>query len=170
MTTATVIVGAGNAFRRDDGAGLVAARRLGGSLSRDARVVLKEGDFASLLGDWGETDAVVVIDATWSGSAPGTIRRYEAHQRPLPSRFSRSSTHAFGLAQTVELARALGRLPARLIVFGIEGRDFNPGDGLSPAVDAAVDEVVRRVAEEVHAGSFAVVRDTAAPPSESQPG
>ena len=147
----TVIVGAGNAFRRDDAAGLATARRLRGALgalSGDIRVLAKEGDFASLLDDWQGAEAVVVIDATSSGSEPGTIRRYDAHERPLPSAFSRSSTHSFGVAEAVELARALGRLPARVVVFGIEGRDFTPGEGLSPDVDAAVDEVVRRVTDE----------------------
>jgi len=148
MAASTLIVGAGNTFRRDDGAGLVIARRLRGTLPGDVRVLVKEGDFASLLDDWQGADAVVVIDATSSGSEPGTIRRYEAHERPLPSVFAPSSTHSFGVAEAVELARALGRLPARVVVFGIEGRDFAPGEGLSADVDAAVDEVVRRVTEE----------------------
>jgi hydrogenase maturation protease len=117
-------------------------------LSSDIRVLVKEGDFASLLDDWQEADAVVVIDATSSGSEPGTIRRYDAHEGPLPSAFSRSSTHSFGIAEAVELARALGRLPARIVVFGIEGRDFRQGEGMSPEVDRAVDDVVRRVTEE----------------------
>lgn len=143
-----LIVGAGNAFRRDDGAGLATAGRLRGALSGDIRVLAKEGDLASLLDDWQGADAVVVIDATASGSEPGTIRRYEAHEAPLPAVFSRQSTHSFGVAEAVELARALARLPARVVVFGIEGRDFTPGEGLSPEVDAAVDEVVKRVTEE----------------------
>jgi hydrogenase maturation protease len=145
---ATVIVGAGNNFRKDDGAGLATATRLRAALSGDIRVLAKEGDLASLLDDWEGADAVVVIDATSSGSEPGTIRRYEAHAHALPAVFSRQSTHSFGVAEAVELARALGRLPARVVVFGIEGRDFTPGEGLSPDVDAAVDEVVRRVTEE----------------------
>jgi hydrogenase maturation protease len=148
MTTSTVIVGIGNEFRGDDGAGLATARRLRGALSRDIRVLVKDGDLVSLLDDWQGADAVVVVDATSSGSEPGTIRRYDAHERPLPSAFSRSSTHTFGVAETVELARVLGLLPARVVVFGIEGRDFTPGAGLSRDVDAAVDEVVRRVVEE----------------------
>lgn len=149
MAAATLIVGAGNAFRRDDGAGLATARRLRGVLPDDIRVLVKDGDLASLLDDWQGADVVVVIDATSSGSAHGTIRRFDAHERPLPSVFARSSTHAFGVAEAVELARVLGRLPACVVVFGIEGRDFTPGEGLSPDVDAAVDEVVRRVTEEV---------------------
>jgi hydrogenase maturation protease len=144
----TVIVGAGNAFRRDDGAGLATACRLRGALPGDVRVITKEGNLASLIDDWQGAEAVVVIDATSSGSEPGTIRRYDAHERPLPSVFSRSSTHAFGVAEVVELARVLGRLPARVVVFGIEGADFTQGQGLSPDVDAAVAEVVRRVTEE----------------------
>ena len=149
MAASTMIVGAGNAFRRDDGAGLATARRLSGALPRDIRVLAKEGDFAALLDDWQGVDAVLVIDATASGTEPGTICRYEAHERPLPSVFSRSSTHSFGVAEAIELARALGRLPARVIVFGIEGRDFTPGEGLSPDVDSAVNEVVKRVTQEV---------------------
>jgi hydrogenase maturation protease len=137
---------------RDDGAGLAAATRLRAVLSDDVRVLAKEGDFASLLDDWQGADAVVVIDATSSGTEPGTIRQYDAHIRPLPSACSRSSTHSFGVAEAIELARALGRLPARVVVFGIEGCDFTPGEGLSPAVDAAVNEVVKRVTREATGG------------------
>jgi hydrogenase maturation protease len=146
--TSILIVGAGNAFRRDDGAGLAAASRLQSAMSSGIRVLVKTDDFTSLLDDWRGADAVIVVDAMSSGSEPGTIRRYDAHERPLPAAFSRSSTHSFGVAEAVELARALGRLPARLVVFGIEGRDFTPGDVLSPDVEAAVDEVARRIAAE----------------------
>jgi hydrogenase maturation protease len=149
MARSTLVVGAGNAFRRDDGAGLATARRVQARVPGGVRVLAKEGDFASLLDDWQGIDAVVVIDATSSGSEPGTIRRFDAHDQPLPSVFSRSSTHAFGVAEALELARALDQLPARVVVFGIEGCHFTPGEGLSPAVDGAVDEVVRLVVEEL---------------------
>ena len=149
MTPSTVIVGAGNTFRRDDGAGLAAARRLRGTLSDDIPVLIKEGDCASLLDDWQDADAVVAIDAMSSGSEPGTIRRYDAHERPLPSVFSRSSTHAFGIAEAIELARALGRLPQTTIVYGIEGANFDTGETLSSAVEAAAARVADAVRGEV---------------------
>jgi hydrogenase maturation protease len=148
MAASTIIVGAGNALRRDDGAGLTAARRLRGAVAGNVRVLLKEGDLASLLDDWQQADAVIVIDATSSGCEPGTIRRYDAHERPLPSIFARTSTHSFGVAEAIELARVLGRLPARVVVFGIEGLDFTSGEGLSPDVNAAVDQVVKRITAE----------------------
>jgi hydrogenase maturation protease len=111
MAASTVIVGAGNAYWRDDGAGLAIARRLMGALPGAVRVLVKEGDFASLGDEWQGADAVIVIDATSSGLEPGTIRRYEGHERPLPSAFSRSSTHSFGVAEAIELARALDGCP-----------------------------------------------------------
>lgn len=150
---ATVIVGVGNALRRDDGAGLAAARRLRDFVSGDVQIIVKEGDVTSLLDDWQGASTVILIDATFSEARPGTIRRHEASARPLPSAFSRSSTHSFGVAEVVELARALGRLPPRVIVFGIEGQDFTQGEARSPDVDRAIDEVVRLV--KIHVVSVA---------------
>jgi hydrogenase maturation protease len=139
-----LVIGAGNAYRRDDGAGLAVARRLQALLT-DVRVLVKTGDCLSLLDEWDGIDAVIVIDATMSGARPGTIRRHEATNEPLPAGFSRSSTHTLGIHEAIELARALRRLPRRIVVFGIEGGDFTAGEGLSPEVDAAVDEVVALV-------------------------
>jgi hydrogenase maturation protease len=59
------------------------------------------------------------------------------------------STHHFSLGDTIELARALGRLPAKALFFGIEGESFSPGEPLSPAVAAAVPAIVEEIAKEV---------------------
>ena len=91
----------------------------------------------------------MLIDAVHSGAEPGTIHRVDAHAQPIAKKFFRFSTHAFGLAEAVELARALGRLPPRLIVYGVEGTTFEAGIGLSPEVAAAVQEVVERVLGEL---------------------
>ncbi len=146
-----IIIGVGNPFRRDDAAGVAVARRLRGTLPAGGRILEREGDLASLLEAWGAADEVVIIDAMSSGATPGTIRRFDAQARRLPAGFARGSTHAFGVAEALDLARALGRLPARVVVYGIEGRDFAAGEGLSPEVAAAVDEVARRVALETTA-------------------
>ena len=81
----------------------------------------------------------MVVDAAASGAPPGSVRRFEAHAAPLPAHLLRSSTHAFGVAEAIELARALGRLPPILDVYAIEGSDFSAGAGLSPPVAAAVE-------------------------------
>ena len=120
----------GNALRGDDAAGLEVARRL-----RSARV---EGDCSRLLDAWRGVDDVAVVDAASSGAPAGTIHRFDTSAAPLPARTLRSSTHAFGVPEAVELARELGQLPARLRVYAIEGSDFAAGARLTPAVERAV--------------------------------
>jgi Ni,Fe-hydrogenase maturation factor len=36
-------------------------------------------------------------------------------------------------------------MPSRVIVYGIEGKDFGQGEGFSPEVEGAVDEVTQRI-------------------------
>jgi hydrogenase maturation protease len=102
-----------------------------------------EGDAAALVEAWTGADHVVVVDAAVSGAAPGTVHRFDARAEPLPARSLRSSTHGFGVADAVELARALGRLPPRLDVYAVEAADVGAGSGLSPAVARAVEELAR---------------------------
>jgi hydrogenase maturation protease len=102
-----------------------------------------------MLDAWSGCDRAILVDATQSGAASGTIRRLEAHQAPLPPELQRSSTHLLGVADAVELARALGRLPERTIVYGIEGESFDTGAGLSSAVAAAVPQVVAAIRREL---------------------
>ena len=66
-------------------------------------------------------EAAVLVDASSSGAAPGTIHRFDASAEPVPARSFRSSTHAFGVGEAIELARALGKLPGTVVVYGIEG-------------------------------------------------
>jgi hydrogenase maturation protease len=123
-----IVIGAGNPWRRDDGAGAAVARALGG---------VCEPDLARLVERLGAASHAIVVDASASGAPPGTIRRYDAAATPLPAHALRRSTHDLGVADAIELARALGRLPPRVEVYAIEGADFGHGRGLTPAVKRA---------------------------------
>jgi hydrogenase maturation protease len=151
MTQPILIIGIGNAYRRDDGMGLAVARALRQKRLPDgARVMEHGGEGASLIAAWRGAGTVILIDAASSGAAPGAILRFDAAARPLPRHLlAASTTHAFGVAEAIELARALGRLPSRLLFFGVEGRDFGAGVGLSPEVEAAARVVTARVSREV---------------------
>ena len=129
-----IVIGLGNAFRGDDAAGLAVARGLGD----DPRVVVHEGEPIGLLDAWEGADEVIVVDAARSGAAPGTVHRLDGLAGPSGLR---GSTHAFGLAETLELARTLGRAPARVTIYGIEGERFAAGEELSPPVAAAVERL-----------------------------
>lgn len=143
-----LMLGIGNRYRSDDGVGPVIAERL---CALGIPAEERSGEGADLIDAWQGYDAVIVVDACRSGATPGTVMRIDATAEPLPAGLFHYSSHLFGLAEAVETARALGRLPPRLTVFGIEGAAFGFGDTLSPAVEAAVDEVVRLVVAEVRA-------------------
>jgi hydrogenase maturation protease len=142
-----VVIGVGNGWRGDDAAGLEVARRIATAGPDGVRAVALEGEQSGLLEAWTAADDVAIVDACASGAAPGTLHRHDARAAPLPAHLSRSSTHAFGVAEAVELARALDRLPRTLTVYAIEGGSFALGERLTPpvarAVGALADELAR---------------------------
>jgi hydrogenase maturation protease len=139
-----LIIGIGNEYRGDDAAGLIVARRLKERLADSAIVIEQSGDGAALMEAWGGAEMVIIIDAVMSGAAPGTIHRFAASVQPLQKDAFRCSTHAFGVAEAIELARALGKFPQHLVVYGIEGKNFAAGVGLSAEVEKAAGETVRQ--------------------------
>jgi hydrogenase maturation protease len=144
----TVVIGVGNAFRGDDGAGRAVARLLQDRVPDELDVVVCELEPTRLIDAWDGADAALVVDAVASGAEPGTVHRFDATSGALPSREFRSSTHALGIGETIELARAVGRLPRRIVVFGVEGEAFGSGTELSPGAQAGVERAVDLVLEE----------------------
>jgi hydrogenase maturation protease len=144
-----VVIGVGNTLRGDDAAGLAAVERVEARLPEAVRVVACEQEPSRLLDAWEDAWAAIVVDAVSSGAEPGTLHCFDASVEPVPAQAFRSSTHAFGVGEAIELARALGRLPDRVVVYGVEAAGFEPGADLSPAVDAAVGDVVDAVLDDV---------------------
>ena len=144
-----VVIGVGNEYRSDDGAGIAVARRLRTLFPAGVTILEESGEGAALMQAWQGAAWVMLADAVRSGASPGTIHRLDARAAPMPIGFFHYSTHAFSVAEAVELARSLDQLPAHLIVYGIEGATFAAGVELSPAVEQAVEAVVERLAQEV---------------------
>jgi hydrogenase maturation protease len=135
--------------RGDDAAGLLVARRL-----RELGVEAQEqsGEATALFDIFEAAPAgqrVIVVDAMVTGSPPGSILFLDAGAAPLSRETFRCSTHALGVAEAVELARALGKLPPQLGIFGIEGAGFEAGAPPSREVLRAVEELAQRIAQEV---------------------
>ena len=133
-----LVVGFGNVFRKDDGAGHQVIERLA---SPDA-IAARDGA-VEIVDQLAEHDEVVLVDAVTSGAAAGTIHRFRDGQ-VFPRSWGGSS-HSMGLVEVVELARTLGTLPERVSVIGIEVDDTGEGLGLSMPVEAAVATVVEEL-------------------------
>jgi hydrogenase maturation protease len=143
------VIGVGNPWRGDDAAGLAVAQLLRQTAPPGVEVLEREGEPTGLLDAWQGADAVWLVDAVVSGTAPGTVHRLDASAQELPAELVSASTHHLGIAEAVELARALGRLPARVVFYGIEAAGAEPGDELAPEVEAAVERVAAALREEV---------------------
>jgi hydrogenase maturation protease len=141
-----LVVGLGNALRGDDAAGLEAVRRL----AEEPGVVSRthEGEAVGLLEQWDGFDAVVIVDTVRSGARAGTIHRIDASTEPVPSPLRRASSHTIGVGEVIELGRRLGRLPARVVVYGVEGSHFEAGSEMSEPVAAALDDLLQAVRAE----------------------
>ncbi len=141
-----LVVGVGSPDAGDDAVGPLVVDAVG-RLGLDGVEVLAHEDPTGLPLLWRGHARVIVVDAVRSGAPAGTLVGLDAVQpgaEPPPSGRA-AGTHDFGLATAIGLSRALGTLPERLDIVGVEGIAFTPGDPLTPAVAAAIPDAVAAV-------------------------
>ncbi len=148
----TLVLGIGNVLMGDEGVGVEVVRRLQESPLPPGVECLEggTGSFA-LLGPMREAGRILLVDAAADGGPPGTIRR-------LAPRFSRDyprslTAHDIGLKDLLDAFHLMGE-PPDVVLFAITVRPpEDPGLGLSPAVAAAVPEVVHSILRELRSGA-----------------
>lgn len=143
-----MIIGIGNDARGDDAVGLAVARAIR-EAGCGAEVREHDGEVAGLMAILRETQTVVLIDAAVSGREPGELQVLDAVASPLPVSLFSTSTHALGLGQAIELARALYQLPRVCRIYAVEGACFDWGTEMTDPVMAAVPEIAARVRTDV---------------------
>lgn len=148
-TGSILIIGIGNEYRGDDAVGLYVARELA-KLDPEGCVVKEcPGEGTYLLNSWEGYRNVIIIDAVKSLSAPGNIRRVDATSQDLPVHWVHRSAHSVSLAEAIKLSRALETLPDSLVIYGIEGDNFDPGEELSDRVSLAAEKLVSTILDEI---------------------
>jgi len=147
-----VVIGVGNEFRRDDGAGPAVVDRLRGLVPPGVGLVITDGEPTRLLDAWTGAALAVVVDAVRvfgpQPPRPGRVHRFVL-DRPGPGAGRPASSHGFGLDDAIALALALDRMPGRLIVHAIEAADLTQGTGLTAPVAAAVGVVTAAVLDDI---------------------
>jgi hydrogenase maturation protease len=92
---------------------------------------------------------LVCVDASAPLGTPGRIHRIDLADSELPRGLSLTSSHAFGLAETIDLARMLALAPRDFVIYTVEGCCFDGGASMTPEVLAAAAEATDRVVTEV---------------------
>ncbi|HJV88573.1 MAG TPA: hydrogenase maturation protease [Noviherbaspirillum sp.] len=84
--------------------------------------------------------AAILIDAIITGAPPGTVHRIDPDELYLEAR--QISSHDLGVAETLALARTLGLLPEKLVIYGIEtGKKGEETEGMAVLISAIADEI-----------------------------
>ena len=90
-------------------------------------------------------DTVILVDMLVDERVEaGTRRTFDLASEGLPYGLACSS-HSMDLAQCIELARTLERLPGNIEVVGVVGAQVAPGSGLSQPVQDAMEAVCRDI-------------------------
>jgi hydrogenase maturation protease len=147
-----VVIGVGNTYRRDDGIGPEILARLAGLAADSVRLVLSDGEPARMIEAWTGASLAVVVDAVQADPpVPGRLHRIVLDRADAPPARPVSS-HGLGLGEAIGLARALDRMPDRLVIHAVEAADCGHGIGLTPAVAAAADALTSAVLRDLLAG------------------
>jgi hydrogenase maturation protease len=145
-----VLIGIGNEYRSDDGIGLLIARKICEKHLSSVCIKEESGEGVALMETWQGFDNVIITDAVSSGAKPGTIFKIDASKETVPAKFFRYSTHAFSLAEAVELAKAMKTLPPELWIYGIEGANFHAGREVSHVVQESAIQVIEQVLKKIN--------------------
>jgi hydrogenase maturation protease len=144
-----IVLGIGNADRGEDAAGRRVVRLLREQQPDAVEIIELDGEATTLLARLERASSAWIVDACHAGAPPGTVHRFDVGEAPLPHARFGLSTHGMGLAEAIELARALRQLPRRCIVYALEGGRFDAGAGVSPPVARAIPIVAARISAEL---------------------
>jgi hydrogenase maturation protease len=144
-TLNTLVIGYGNTLRGDDGAGIVAAELLMGRIhDPDIEILGQHQLTPELMEPISRAAHVIFIDASVSGR-PGKVHRIPLRPAPACARFTHQATPESLLAG----AQALYGHTPEATLYTVPGRSFETGEGLSPAVRRAVNELVATLEKEL---------------------
>ena len=140
MSLSTLVLGVGNTLMSDDGVGVRLMERL-----RDLEPALPGIEYLDagtlsfvLLPQIQACDALLILDATRLGEAPGSTRLLEGASMDDFLRTARCSVHEVGIRDLLDMARLTGSLPSHRGFLGIEPLETGWGEALSPQVEAAL--------------------------------
>ncbi|MEO6858405.1 MAG: hydrogenase maturation protease [Solirubrobacteraceae bacterium] len=152
-----LIAGVGNAWLRDDGFGSEVARRLHErELPADVAVMdAGTGGLDLAYEVMRGYDALVIVDVSQQGGAPGTLYVMEPDEESVPGAIEDGDVinpHGMDPQTVLRFLKAAGAWPGRVVVVACEPAEIEEmGWGLSEpvrsAVDRAVDAVLETVAE-----------------------
>ncbi|TCZ78310.1 hydrogenase maturation protease [Paenibacillus albiflavus] len=145
-----LVLGIGNTLYSDEGVGIHVLPLLQERLAKYDQVEILEGatDGIRLLGPVEDTDHLLIIDAINGGKEPGSI--YSVKDNAIPAYYGvKMSVHQVGFQEVLFAARIRERLPAHMVMFGVQPESLEFGIGLSDTVTSALQGLIEAIEDQV---------------------
>ena len=145
------ILGIGNVLMGDDGLGPYAIQILGSRYDFPDHVELVDGGTPGLdfLPYISHARSVMVLDTVSSKGTPGEIKIYRDGEIIGSAPPPRMTPHQPGLRESLMATELTDASPEEMVLIGVVPETVEQGTTLSAPVQAAVDEVVKTVLEEL---------------------
>lgn len=148
-----VVIGVGNLLLKDEGAGIHVLQALE-KKNLPPGVQLFDGGVSGigLLDFFQGASKALLIDAADMNRKPGTVLRFTPEDLRAQAQEIKFSVHDIGVAEVLELAKALGQSPEEVVIIGIQPKEIDWGTDLTPEVQASIPEVLQIIQEEITRG------------------
>jgi hydrogenase maturation protease len=144
------IIAVGNSFYGDDGVGAAVLEKIRqDGLFLGAELIDVHTDALALLEHLADGQKNVIVDAAQMGLEPGAVVGFRPEEVRMKIKSDHLSMHGFGLAEAFALAGQLNKMPADVLVVGVEPERVAINQGLSSVVKEAVPRVISIIQAEV---------------------
>ncbi|KAB2926880.1 MAG: HyaD/HybD family hydrogenase maturation endopeptidase [Dechloromonas sp.] len=154
MSKRILVLGIGNILWADEGFGVRCVEALHAGWSFPDNVTLMDGGTQGLylLPYVQEADCLLVFDAVDYGDAPGALRQVTGDQVPRFMGAKKMSLHQTGFQEVLMAAELTGKLPAELVLLGVQAEELEDYGGslrasvkaqMVPALNLALDWLER---------------------------
>jgi hydrogenase maturation protease len=143
-----LVIGLGSEFRSDDQIGIETVKQLASRFSGNPRIEFMQAkaDPTLLIEIWSQRQLVIVVDAfAIAGLAPGSLLELEENDFKHLHYNEKTSSHFLSLKEGLQLGAALGQLPQKILIYGIQGENFNFGEQLSTRVQESIPRLISKI-------------------------
>jgi hydrogenase maturation protease len=142
-----LVLGLGNSLLSDDGVGIHVVEALRGEFGRRPDISLRDGGTLGLvlLPEIEDAGAVILVDASEVGGAPGDVRVFEGEAMDRQLGGTKRTAHEVAAADLLDAAALTGQRPERRALVAIQAAStewgLSPTSPVASAIPAACDRV-----------------------------
>ena len=147
-----LIICLGNPLMRDEGIGIRLASELLVHLtdSPDVEVMDLGTGGLSLMHAVEGRKKIIFVDCALMDQSTGTMLRFTPEQVRSKKVRMRYSLHEGDLLNTLELSRRFGQCPDDIVIFGIEPKEIDHGEGLTSDLENNIQQYIQTILKELN--------------------